>query len=302
MSFIDLARQGKNDWWRYVLSLLLILSGWIGLSICSAIALLLGVSFDNNPATKIDPVANQVIGVDPAIIFVVLMIGAAALFVLVLVATRFIHHRAVRSLITPYGRVDWKRYGVGFAFFMLLCAAASLAEALIFPGRYQLTFRPTAFFIFLPLALVLVPIQAAGEELLFRGYMMQGLGLVIRRQYVVAFISSFIFMLLHLFNPEASVDIILMPLYYFGVGYLFALVTLTDNRLELAMGAHAAGNIFTTLVANSVITALPSPSIFTISTLDAPFSLASFAVVAVIFYTGLFARRPKRYEAPLPRS
>ncbi len=294
MDFIDLAREGKNEWWRYVLSLVLILSGWFGLSICLGIFLLAVVLFDNNPATNIDPVTNQVIGVDPAAMFIVVMLGAAALFVLVLVAVRFIHQRPVLSLITPYGHVDWKRFGIGFSFFMLLGAMASLVEALLFPGRYHLTFQPTAFFSFVPLVLVLIPIQTAGEELLFRGYLVQSMALLIRRPLVVAFISSFVFMLLHLFNPEVSANIILMPLYYFGVGLLFALVTLRDNRLELAMGAHAGANLFTALFANYTITALPSPSIFTISTLDAPFGLASFVVIAVIFYAGLFARRAKQ--------
>ncbi len=86
MDFIDLAREGKNEWWRYVLSLVLILSGWFGLSICLGIFLLAVVLFDNNPATNIDPVTNQIIGVDPAAMFIVVMLGAAALFVLVLVA------------------------------------------------------------------------------------------------------------------------------------------------------------------------------------------------------------------------
>jgi membrane protease YdiL (CAAX protease family) len=293
MDFISLARHGKNDWWRYVLSVLLILSGWIGASLCLGIVLIAIVLFDNNPATDIDSITNQFIGVEPAVQFIVAMLGAAALFVLVLVAVRVIHQRPVLSLITPHARVDWKRFGVGFSFFMFLGAIASLIEALLFPGRYQLTFQPTAFFSFVPLVLVLIPIQTAGEELLFRGYMMQSLGLLTRRPHVVAFITSFVFMLLHLFNPEVSANVILMPLYYFGVGLLFALVTLRDNRLELAMGAHAGANIFTALFANYTITALPSPSIFTVSTLDAPFGLASFVVIAVIFYAGLFARRAK---------
>ena len=43
--------------------------------------------------------------------------------------------------------------------------------------------------------------------------------------------------------------------------------------MELALGAHAANNLFSVIIANYTITALPSPSIFTITVLDAFFSV-----------------------------
>jgi hypothetical protein len=72
---------------------------------------------------------------------------------------------------------------------------------------------------------------------------------------------------------------------------LFSLVTVRDNGLELALGAHAAINIFTALIANYSVSALTTPALFIVTTLDARFSMASFLVMAIVFYIGLFARR-----------
>jgi membrane protease YdiL (CAAX protease family) len=291
MDFLDLARTGKNEWWRYVLALLAIIFIWLGASIAVFIALIATVMTDDNPATRLNPETGTLAGVEPVIMFLVVMASAAGLTASVLFVTRVIHQRALRSLITPRARVNWKRVAVGFVFFFLLAALASVVEAVIFPGRYQLAFKPDAFFIFLPLVLILIPIQTTGEELFFRAYFLQTLGLRIHNRWIAATISSLIFMALHLANPEVSADPILLPVYYFTVGMLFSLVTVRDNGLELALGAHAAINIFTALISNYSVSALTTPALFIVTTLDARFSMASFLVMAIVFYIGLFARR-----------
>lgn len=290
-SFLDLAENGKNAWWRYLLSVLVLLFGWLGGSILLGILLVAIVLLDNNPGTYINPQTGQIVGVDPVIVLVVSLLGSVSLVVSLFVVVRLIHQRPILSLITPRPRFDWRRVAVGFGFFLVLIAAASFIEALLYPGRYRFTWNTNEFLKTLPVLLFLVPVQTTAEELLFRGYLMQSIGLVIRRPLILAAVSSTIFMLLHLANPEVGADLILVPAYYLGVGLLFALVTLRDNRLELAIGAHAATALFTSLLANYTNSVLPTPSVLTVSELDAPYALVSFVFVAFIFYVGLFVRR-----------
>jgi membrane protease YdiL (CAAX protease family) len=289
--FLDLARQGKNDWWRYLLAILVILFGWLVPSIFIGVVLVALVMLDKNPNTFINANTGQIAGVDSALIAGVSLLSAVALVGSLFVAVRFIHQRPFRSLITTRPSFEWKRVAQGFGFYLTLVAAASLIEALLFPGRYQLTWNTSEFLKFLPIVLILVPIQTTAEELLFRGYLMQSIGLITRRPLVPAVVSSFVFMLLHLANPEVRTDYVLIPGYYLGVGLLFALVTLRDNRLELAIGAHAGSVLFTALFANYVNSVLPTTSVFTVSKLDARYALISFVVMAIIFYAGLFSRR-----------
>lgn len=82
------------------------------------------------------------------------------------------------------------------------------------------------------MTLCLTPLQTATEELLFRGYVMQGLSLLVKRPVAIAVISSVIFTLPHLANPEVARAPLLVPLQYVTIGLLLAAVTLRDGRLE----------------------------------------------------------------------
>jgi len=270
--FLDLARQGKNARWRYLLSLLAILIGFL------ASVVLLKVFLD------IERVGS-------AIILWGYLLDSILLIASLFVAIRFIHCRPFLSLITPHRSFDWKRATVGFGFFLMMLTVASIIEAVIFPGRYQLTWNAKEFLKFLPIVLMLMPTWATMEELFFRGYLMQSIGLKTRRPVIPIVVSSLIFTFIHLLNPEVKANPILVPAYYFGTGLLFAFVTLRDNRLELAIGAHAGNNLFLGLFANYADSVVATPSIFTASKLDAQYALGSFAVIAILFYVGMFAPR-----------
>ncbi|HTX90551.1 MAG TPA: hypothetical protein VMC09_04965, partial [Anaerolineales bacterium] len=61
---------------------------------------------------------------------------------------------------------------------------------------------------------------------------------------------------------------------------------------ELALGVHAANNLYSVLVANYSVTALPSPSLFTVQVVDAAYGLISALVGMALFVALVF--RPWR--------
>ena len=288
--YIDLARQGKNDWWRYLTSILIILVSWVVFSLLLSILLILTNILIHPKRVSSNPSTVNLAGFSPWVTVMVTLLSYLPLLASLLLVVRYIHQRPILSLITSLPRLDWKRLATGYLFFMVLIALTCAVEATLFPGRYKLTFNALEWFKFFPLILILIPMQAATEEMLLRGYLMQSLGLLSRRTLVPVILSSLIFMSLHLANPEVKADLVLTLVYYFFVGLLFALVTVKDNRLELAIGAHAATNMFV-LVVNNSVSVLPVASIFTVTTLDARYNLASFLVIGVIFYAGIFLRR-----------
>src|SRR5262245_1317191 len=91
-------------------------------------------------------------------------------------------------------------------------------------------------------------------------------------------------MLPHLANPEISAGFVPLVLFYTGFGILLALVTIRTQGLELAIGVHAANNLFSDLIANYKGSALETASIFFINELDATYSLVSFIIAAYTFY------------------
>ena len=176
--FLDLARQGKNEWWRYVLAILLILFMWQILGALPSAAFFIWVFLSGGTKSRDLPV-------NPATLysaggFVVFMLASVFFIGGIYLALRFIHRRSFRTLVTPARSIAWGRLFQGFGLWFLLAALMSGVEALLFPGRYVLSLDLKRFLPFVILALIFIPIQTSTEELFFRGYILQGVGLRLR--------------------------------------------------------------------------------------------------------------------------
>jgi len=271
--YLDLARQGRNQWWRYALGVAIITGSWLGLGILPYALLVEAETFS------------------PLLDFVAVNFSIFTMLAGLVVTVKLVHRRTLLSLVTPGARVDWRRMGRGAAVWIGIAAAISLAEHVLFPERYYLSFNAERFFPFLALVLLLTPFQAAAEELVFRGYLMQGLGLLTRRPALIAVASSLIFTAPHLMNPEAQQHgALIMAANYFVIGMLLATIALRDGRLELAIGLHAVNNVFLALVANYEGSALMTESIFTARELDPVYSLVTLALGALVFHRWVFTR------------
>ncbi|HXF65313.1 MAG TPA: type II CAAX endopeptidase family protein [Burkholderiales bacterium] len=276
LRYLELARAGRNAWWRYALGVVVIACSWLVLGYVPYL-LLLGAGIETDPLLDF-----------AAVNFSILMMAAG-----LAVTVKFLHRRTLLTLVTPEPRVQWRRIAHGAAVWTAIAAAISLAEHLLFPGRYYLSFDPQRFFVSAALVLVLTPLQCATEELVFRGYAMQGLALLTRNPLALAAASSLIFTLPHLLNPEVREHgVALMAANYFAIGMLLATVTLRDGRLELAIGLHTANNVFLALAANYEGSALATESVFTARELDPLYSLAALLAGGVLFHLWVFRRAP----------
>ncbi len=297
MSYLQQALKGQNQWWRYFLSICVIIFFWQLLGSIPAVILVLKMTTDDDPNTEFNPDTLQFAGVDPIISYLVLSFSFVALLAGLYIAVRYIHQRAFLSLINPLERINWLRLLQGFAVYMGLMVILSIVSYVSDPSNYNYTFDAKQFLIFLPLALILTPIQASTEELLFRGYLMQAFGLFSQNKWLAAIVSGILFMLPHLWNPEAKLDPVIMPFTYFWLGFFLAIITLQDDALELAMGAHSANNLYTFLFSNYEGSAVQSPSVFTETSIDPLSSLISLLCVSAAFYVIIFYVLPKPAKA-----
>jgi hypothetical protein len=273
--YLALVGLGRNQWWRYALGAVVILCCWLVVGYLPYLWLAM-----SGPS---DPLRDYV-----AINFsIVMMLVGLAL------TMRFLHRRPLMSLIGPECRLAWGRIAQGAAVWGAIALVAVILEHVLYPDRYYLSFNAERFFFFAAVALVVTPIQTTTEELLFRGYIMQGLSLLLRRPAVIAVLSALIFTLPHLMNPEVRHGALLLAVSYFTIGLLLAVVTLHDGRLELAIGVHAANNLMLALVANYEGSVLASDSIFMARELDPVYSLITLTLGAFIFYWLFFGRNPR---------
>ena len=288
MNYLNLAELGKNHWWRYVLAILLMLGMWQLIGGIPVGILAVSLIDDGDPATMFDSESMRFIGVDPLVSYLAISFTFITLFAGIWLAVRYLHQRAFLSLITPLQRMSWRRFFTGFFVYLGLIMLFALVGILLGMDEVSFNFDAKKFFIFLPFALLLTPLQACAEELLFRGYVMQGLGRLTSNKITVIVASAILFMLPHLANPEVAIDPVILPLTYFALGAFLAIITLRDNRLELAMGVHSANNLFAFVFMNYEGSALESPSVLTAAQPEPLSSLIVMLLIAALFYVIVF--------------
>lgn len=285
--YLEVARTGKNDWWRYVISFPAIIVTWLIVGSVPIFFLIAYVQMDGDPVTDVS--ATGFTGVPLLLEFLVTMASFIPFIAATLLAVRFIHARPLQTLITGESRIRWGRILIGGGIWFVITSLIAIVESLLYPGRYVLTFQPGTLLLFAALAVIFIPIQTSAEEVFFRGYLLQWMGLRLKNKWILAFLNGLLFFLPHTANPEMDANFLLVGLGYFVFGFVFTLLTVQDNGMELALGVHAANNLFIVLFANYTITALPSPSLFTIQELDPIYGLVSLIVGSIVFFLIYFA-------------
>lgn len=288
-SYIDCARDGAASGRRYLLGTLFVLAVWFTLgSILSVIAIAIfapdGVSIEE--ALEEPALLGELEG------FVAVMLQFIPFFGACLAAPLLFLRRSPRTLVTSATRISWSRIGQGFALWFGLVLIFEAIPYLADPGSYTLQREWRDLLLLLPLALVLLPIQTTAEELFFRGYLLQWLSLRMRNLTGLAVFSGVIFMLPHLLNPEAEDDLVLGALNFFTMGFILAYAALQDGRLELAIGAHLANNIYATTIVTFEESSLETPALFFASSWDPLLSLMQVLAAGVLFV--LIAARWRR--------
>jgi hypothetical protein len=130
------------------------------------------------------------------------------------------------------------------------------------PEDYVFNFQPIPFLKLAVIAILLIPFQTSFEEYLFRGQMLQGVGLMAGNRWMPLLVTSLLFGLMHLGNPEVEKLGSGILVFYIGTGLFLGILTLMDEGLELALGFHAANNLVTALLVTADWTAFQTDSMF----------------------------------------
>jgi len=200
--FFRKAFNGFNDWWRYIIAIIAIMVGYTVGQI--PLYLALSRSSDENP-DSVDNALSQfadepnfeVLGINSNMGFALLLMMFVAAMTAFFFVFKPLHHREFKTLITPKSRINWSK--IFFAFFVWL-GLALVMEAIAYfiaPQDYSFHFQFNTFIPLLILSVLLLPVQTTMEELVFRGYLFQGIGTMKLKQILplvlasgLAFISS----------------------------------------------------------------------------------------------------------------
>ena len=250
--YIEQGYKGEIGLWKY----LFIPLGFIGFMVLNYISTI------NSPVSVEDSLASLIDQLGPNIVLIILLAPLVVGLFVVLGWTKLIHSQTITSLTTSRKKIDWKRIFFAFALWGGLTAIMVLIDIYFSPDDYVLNFDLGKFIILAVIAILLVPLQTSFEEYLFRGYIMQGLGIAVKNRWIPLLVTSFLFGIMHIANPEVEKLGYGIMVYYIGTGLFLGILTLMDEGLELALGYHAANNLITALLVTADWTAFQTDSIF----------------------------------------
>ena len=267
--FIQQAFKSLHEWWRYLVGFIIIfLASQLG-SIPFLIAVMFKVVSDGGDIESIqDPNVMMTVLDSNLTLFLMLLSFAVGLFAIYLVV-RYLHRQRFVTLTTSRKKTDWGRIFFGFGIITVTTLVVTIMDYYSNPGDYVLQFDLVPFLILAVIAIIMIPLQTSFEEYLFRGYLMQGIGVLAKNRWLPLVLTSVIFGGLHLANPEVDKLGNIIMVYYIGTGFFLGIMTLMDEGMELALGFHAGNNLITALLVtadwtvfktNSVLKDISEPS------------------------------------------
>lgn len=261
--YIAQAFNVLHDWWRYLVGLIIAIIGVFIFSAPHAIAIGIETVSGNVDASKMDDMNYIMTLFESNVNLVFVLLPFAGGLIALILAVKFIHNQSITHLTTSRKKIDWKRFWFVFLLWGFLSSGLVLIDYFFLaePGDYVINFKLVPFIILCVIAIVMVPLQTSFEEYLFRGYLMQGIGVIVKNKWVPLIITSAVFGLLHIANPEVDKLGPVIMVYYIGTGLFLGILTLMDEGMELALGFHAANNLFTALLVTADWTAFQTHSI-----------------------------------------
>jgi len=258
--YIKQAFNSKHNWWLYLAGLaiifIVVLLGQIPYAI-----VLIAKAFESGVDIQKLESSEAMRLLESNLNLFLLLLSYAAGFLAVLFVVKTLHKQSIRSLTTSRTKIDWKRFWFAFLFWGIISSGLVLVDHYTYPENYVFNFELVPFLILAAIAIVLVPLQTSFEEYLFRGYLMQGIGVLCKNRWLPLIITSVAFGLLHIANPEIEKLGYILLVHYIGTGFFLGIITLMDEGLELALGFHAANNLFTALLVTADWTAFQTNSL-----------------------------------------
>ncbi len=266
MNHLESTYAGKNSFWRYIVMIVAVL---IASNTIGALPLLVALvikSLSNPDVFSLlatNPNDYSVLGLDPNTLLVLMLFPFIAGLAAFILLVKPLNNRTIKTTINGTGKIRWNRFFISALVWLLLSAVYFFIYLKIDPSNFTLNNKTTSLILLSLISLLLIPFQAAFEEVLFRGYLMQGFASIIKNRWFPLVMTSFFFGLMHAFNPEVKeYGFLTMIPQYIVFGLIFGIITLMDDGIEASMGAHTANNVFLCIMVTNKSSALQTPALY----------------------------------------
>ena len=272
MNYIQQAYKGKRELWMFILTTILV----------AGIFLANFVVYLTSEPGELDAAMEMFKNWPSSVFLIVNLLPFVFLLGLLFVLVKYVHQRSILSLTTARPKVDFKRILFSFLMVCTFTLVAFFISYSMDSSEIVFQFNPGKFAILFLISIILFPFQIGLEEYLFRGYLMQNIGVLVKNKWFPLIITSVLFGIAHAANPEiGAIGFWKMMIFYVGTGLLLGIMTLMDDGLELALGWHLGNNLLASLLVTADWTALQTDAIFK-STADPSMSVISEILFPVL--------------------
>jgi membrane protease YdiL (CAAX protease family) len=285
--FIEQAYKGINTWWRVVITTLCT----VGIFVVNFIA------FFMMSSEQIEEVYKSMSNVPNNVSLIMNLSPFVLLLGLLFLLVRNIHNRSVLSLTTSRNKIDYKRILFSFSLVVFLIIVVFVVTFFIDHSNIVWNFNTLKFSFLFLISIVLFPFQIGLEEYLFRGYLMQQIGIIVKNRWFPLLFTSVVFGLFHSANPEVAQMGFGVMFFYIGTGLLLGIMTLMDESLELALGFHLGNNLMAALLITSDYSAIRTDAVFKYTGAENPRDILIEMIVSIaIVYPIILFIFAKRYH------
>lgn len=292
--FIENGYKGLHRLWMYLVAgIFVFFISQLGGVLLFAFAAMKFSAEGKNIETLLDPNVLMAAFDSNLTLFLMLLgflFGLITLFLIV----RGLHKQKIKDLTTTRKKIDFRRILFGFILVAIPAVLLTVIGYFLNPEDYIVQFDLYPFLILFVIAIVFIPIQTSFEEYLFRGYLMQGIGVNTKSRIAALLITSVVFGLLHMANPEVLELGKGIMIFYIGTGLFLGIITLMDEGIELALGYHAGNNLIAALLVTSDWTVFQTHSILKdISTPSVTFEVILSILILLPIYYFILAKKYK---------
>lgn len=285
--FIEQAYKGNNKVWRVLMTALL----------TSGVFIINFIMYFVSSKEQLQAAYDLMKDIPNNLSLIINLIPFVFLLGLLFLLVYILNNRSILSLTTSRVKIDFKRLFFSFGLIVFISIAGFSFSYFADNSNIIWNFKPLNFFILLFISLLLFPFQIGLEEYLFRGYLMQQIGIAVKNKWFPLLFTSIVFGLFHSANPEVAEMGFGVMVFYIGTGLLLGIMTLMDEGMELALGFHLGNNLMASILLTSDFSALQTDALFKYSGVeDTSNTLTEMIVSIVITYPIILLILAKKYQ------
>ena len=242
----EMLRTWNYAWWKPLLGIVLVALGMVVVAPILLMPILIGgVMLEGGDFWESFETAATLEAVGPAsLLYLNLTLGSAILVCWVVM--RYLHRMRPRWLTSVVPKMRWKLFFVFVGFSVVALIAVIVVQVVLsafLPADESAAVElgavnefTTTTVILALIVLLTTPLQAAGEEYVFRGYLMQAVGSLTRSKWFALLLTSTLFAMAH--------GVQNFPLFFdrFMFGLITGWLVIRTGGLEAAIAMHILNN------------------------------------------------------------